>query len=123
MNKEVIASYVTIPMAIKVLQQDCEVFNDFKMYRIYLSKIDAVMDQLQHDFNATKKHLYTVDYVKISCIEKGDTMKYNVCGNGMNKVFEFTPSELRSLTSELMRDYLYGDKAIFSELKEDTWMN
>ncbi|MBP1950313.1 hypothetical protein [Virgibacillus litoralis] len=118
-----INNYVTIPMAIRVLRQDREVLNDFKMYRIYLSKIDAVLEQLQQDFNATKKHLYTIDHVKISCIEKGDTMKYSVRGNGMNEVFEFTPSELRSLTSELMRDYLYGDKAIFSELKEDTWIN
>ncbi len=123
MNKEVIADYVTIPMAIKVLRQDREVLSDFKMYRIYLSKMDAVLEQLQHDFNATKKHLYTVDHVKISCIEKSDTMKYNVRGNGINEVVEFTPSELRSLTSELMRDYLYGDKAIFTELKEDTWIN
>ncbi len=123
MDKEMINNYVAIPLAIKVLRQDRTVLKDFKMYRIYLSKIDAVQEQLQHDFNIIKKQLLTVDRVNIICIEKGDKVKYSVRGNGVNEVFKFTPGELRSLTSELMRDYLYGDKAIFSELKEDTWIN
>ncbi|GAB3051650.1 hypothetical protein [Virgibacillus ainsalahensis] len=114
MNKTIIKKYIAIPMAIKVFRQDQEKFKSYKIGNVYLDKLDAVINQLQHDLNNIKKQMYTVHHINIKRIDKS---KYKV----NNEIIEFTPDELREMTKKIMQEYLYGDEASDFETKERMW--
>lgn len=118
MNKDIILKYITIPMAIKVFRRDKETFKHFKMGNLYLDKLDAVLDELEKDFNKLKREMYMVHHLDVRYLERTDKeVRYSV-----NKlIVTFTPEELRLKTSEIMSDHLYGESATEFERTERIW--
>lgn len=108
MNKELINEYIALPMAIKVFRQDRETFATFKLGNLYQDKLDATIEKMKEDFYAIKKELLTKHHTEIKRI---DQCKYNVNG----KIVEYSPGDLKATTGEIMRDYLYGGKAVIFE--------
>ncbi|HLR69511.1 MAG TPA: hypothetical protein VK105_20680 [Virgibacillus sp.] len=112
MNKNLIDKFIALPLAINVFQQDQERFKSFKMGNLYLDKLDAVIDQLKEDFYALKKEFISKHHMDIKRI---DQCTYNVNG----KVIEYTPGELKLLTTGVMREYLH--KVVEFEEKVRLW--
>lgn len=98
-------------MAIKVFQQDRETFSAFKVGNLYQDKLDATIDKIKEDFYEMKKELLTNHHIEIKRI---DQCKYNVNG----KIVEYSPGELKSITGDIMHEYLYGDSAVDFEKKD-----
>ncbi|QGS68721.1 hypothetical protein CV093_10260 [Oceanobacillus sp. 143] len=84
------------------------------MAGLYLDKLDVVMQQMKKDFYALKKDMISKHRMDIKCI---DQCTYIVNG----KIIEYKPKELRLMTAELMRDYLYGNKATEFKSKHRVW--
>ena len=114
MNKSIIDKYIAMPMAITVFKQDRKSFESFKIGNLYQDKLDATMKKLREDFYLMKKELISQHHLDIKCI---DQCKYTVNG----KIIEYSPGELKLLTSGIMGDYLYGDKATNFEVKDRVW--
>jgi len=104
LNKPLIDKYIAMPMAITVFKRDTKSFEESKVYGVYLDKIDSVLKQLKEDFYSLKSEMITKYHLDIRCI---DSCKYSVNGN----IIEYTPEELRMVTADIMREYLYGDRA------------
>ncbi len=120
MNREVINKFIAIPLAIKVFRMDREQIKDFKTAHVYLDKLDAVLVKLQEDFNILKKDMYTLHHIDIKFLGKENgTVKYKA----NSEVITFTPEELKAMTSDLMRDHLYGEKAGEFPIQDRIWEN
>ncbi|WP_163527867.1 hypothetical protein [Halobacillus ihumii] len=120
MNREVINKFIAIPLAIKVFRMDREQVKDFKTAHVYLDKLDAVLVKLQEDFNTLKKDMYTVHHMDIRYLGKeNDIVKYRA----NNEVITFNAEELKMMTSDIMREYLYGAKAGEFPIQDRIWEN
>ncbi|QBP06969.1 DUF3158 domain-containing protein [Virgibacillus phage Mimir87] len=113
MNKELINYYITLPMAITIFRQDRKTFGVLKFGNLFEDKLDATIEQMKKDFYALKKDLIT-NNMEIKLI---DQCKYNVAGT----IVEYTPDELKDLTTSIMHQYLYGSKAVDFELENRVW--
>lgn len=104
MDKEM--QFIIIPLAMKVLQHDKRIFQSFKTYRVYESLIDSTIADMQRD-------LTKIGYRKIKSLDK---TRYVING----RTVEFSPEELRQLTSEIVRKYFNKVNVVF---KEKAWIN
>ncbi|MGJ9460269.1 hypothetical protein [Oceanobacillus sp. CF4.6] len=118
MDKDIVSKYITMPMAIKVFKQDSETFSNFKLGNLHQAKLDSVIDNLQRDFNELKKEMHTVHHLNIRYLGKSDDQ---VGFRVNNEVITFTPGELQMMTSDVMCNYLYGDKATDFERNDRVW--
>nr|AMP54092.1 hypothetical protein [uncultured bacterium] len=98
--------FIVIPIAMKVLQHDMKVFQSFKTYRIYESLINSTIAEMQRD-------LSKIGYKKVKRVSK---TKYQINGD----MVEFSPYELRQMTSEIVREYFHSVEV---EFKEKAWIN
>lgn len=114
MNKPIIDKYIAMPMAITVFKQDQITFKSFKIGNLYQDKLDAAIDKLKEDFYFMKKELISRHHLDVKCL---DQCRYTVNG----KIIEYSPGGLKMLTSDIMRDYLYGENATNFEVKDRVW--
>ncbi|GAA0439469.1 MULTISPECIES: hypothetical protein [Virgibacillus] len=63
--KQLIQDFIVIPVAIKVYEQDKKLVEDFYMANIYISMIDANIEQLNKETIETKKKMYTQYHVDV----------------------------------------------------------
>lgn len=113
MNLDIVKRYIAMPMAIQVFKQDIERFKEFKLGNLYQDMLESIIERMQQDFRQLKSELRSqhID------VRKLDIGKYKV----NNEVFEFTPEELKEMTSKLMSDYLYGENTEGFERMDRTW--
>ncbi|MCR1834957.1 hypothetical protein NSA56_11180 [Oceanobacillus caeni] len=115
MDKALVDKYIAMPMAITVFKQDTKSFEESKVFGVYLDKIESVLKQLKKDFYSLKRDMITKYHLDIRCI---DQCKYRVNG----RIIDYTPEELKAITADIMREYLYGGKATADfEQKEHLW--
>ncbi|WP_029265663.1 hypothetical protein [Virgibacillus alimentarius] len=112
MNKNLIDKFIAMPLAVTVFKQDQNQFKSFKMRNLYLDKLDAVIDRMEKDFYSLKQTLISKYHLDVKVI---DQCTYNVNG----KVIEYTPEEMKLMTSEVMHEYLFKVKEF--ERKERIW--
>lgn len=116
--EKLIQDFIVLPLALKIFRRDQEAFKFSKVSNVYLDKFEAMIEQLQQDINHTKKELITKHHTDVRYLDnKNEIVKYKY----KDKIIEFTASELKDLTGEVMRSYLYGDKATAFEEKERGW--
>ncbi|SET84371.1 hypothetical protein SAMN05216389_1388 [Oceanobacillus limi] len=106
---EQIKKFIAYPMAIKVLKDDLEKFEDFRLRNVYLDMLESIIERMQKDFYRLKGKMHNV--------RKNEDGTYNING----QVHQFTAEELKEMTEELMSEYLHGDKAKPFERKERVW--
>jgi hypothetical protein len=111
MELELIKKYIAMPMAIKVFQQDLHTFREFSIGNLYLDMVESIIVRLEKDFYKLKSELISEHHIDVRKLSNG---KYKA----NNEVYDFTPEELKEMTSQVMSDYLYGDKAKKFERKE-----
>lgn len=113
--KKVIHNSILLPLAIKVLKHDSEHFKDFKMNNVYLGKLDSSIKQLQEDMNEIKGLMYTKFHVNI---KQTGSCSYSWGSRYDSGVITYTPYELKDMTSDIVRQYLYGNKVKDFQTKE-----
>lgn len=106
MNKYLINKYITIPMAISVIKQDKEHFNPSKFNYVYQDLLDTAIKRMEQDFRKLQPKFY-------NAVTHLDGTRYNVNG----EIIEYTPDELKELTTETMKEYFKGSV----EWKEHIW--
>ncbi|MEN2765853.1 hypothetical protein [Ornithinibacillus xuwenensis] len=114
MSSNLIKRYIAYPMAIKVFHQDIERFKKVKLSNLYQDMLESIIERMQEDFyklNDELRSRYRMD------VKRLDNGRYKV----NNEVLEYTPEELKEFTSQLMSEYLYGDKAAGFERKDRIW--
>lgn len=101
--KDLVLRFITMPMAIKIFNDDKEGFKVSKASSVYLDLIDSILKQLESDFKKLKVNMYKVHHLDIRYLGKvNDAVRYSV-----NKdVVVFSPGELRNGTKELMEEYI-----------------
>ena len=109
---QLIKEYIILPMAIKTLQHDRELFKGRNALNIYWSKIDHVMDQMQRRHNEVKRQLITDYKIRVSAYKDGSVRKYVAGG----KTFEYTADQLKDMTTAIIRTYIHGKRASDFEL-------
>lgn len=104
---QLIKEYIILPMAIKAMQHDRELFKGRNALNIYWSMVDHAIDQMQQRHNEVKRQL-VVDYkVKVKAYKDGNVRKY-MAGD---KTFEYTSDQLKDMTTVIIRTYLQGKRA------------
>ena len=106
--KKIIHNFILLPLAIKVLKHDRQHFLDFKMRNVYLGKLDSSIMQLQKDIIVTKKLMYTKYHVDVKQV--GNVSYKWECQNDSG-VITYTPDQLKAMTTDVVKQYLNGDKA------------
>jgi hypothetical protein len=106
-----IRRYIALPLAITVIKQDKEKFEEFKLGNIYLDLLDSIIEEMHRDYLEIKALMYSKYHIDIKKIDN-KTYKAN------NEVYEFTPEELKEMSSQIMSEYLNGEKAKKFERKE-----
>ena len=114
MNK-LIHQFILFPLAIKVLQHDKKIFSDFKMRNVYQGKIDSSIMQLQQDLSSAKKQMYTQYRISVKQIGQCSYEWHNKDDSG---VITYTSEQLKTMTTDVIKQYLYGHKAKPFEIKE-----
>lgn len=100
-----IKEYIALPLAINVFKHDRPLFKGWSMSNLYLSKIDHVINQMQADFTQMRGMYY-------NRIRKLDNA-YIIDG----RKHTFTGEQLKEMTADVAKRYMYGDKATDFELK------
>nr|WP_026681321.1 hypothetical protein [Priestia megaterium] len=103
--KQLIQDFITLPMAIKVYEQDKKLVEDFYMANIYISMFDANIERLKKEFIETKKKMYTNYHVDVKRVGK---TSYKWLSRGQSGIIEYTPDELREMTKNIMGRYIYS---------------
>ncbi|MGM0940374.1 MAG: hypothetical protein ACQEWU_05300 [Bacillota bacterium] len=103
--KQLIQDFITLPMAIKVYEQDKKLVEDFYMANIYISMIDANIERLRQAQIETKKKMYTNYHVDVKRVGK---TSYKWLSRGESGIIEYTPDELREMTKNIMGRYIYS---------------
>jgi len=118
MKNELIHQYITLPLAINVFRRDRNTFAHFKFGNVYQAKIDSCIDQLKNDFYNLKQEMYTKHHIDLKYLGKNkNEVRYK-----MNReILIFSPNELRQMTRDVMRSYLYGNKAVPFEVGNRPW--
>ncbi|WP_449354688.1 hypothetical protein ACUL41_17875 [Virgibacillus natechei] len=101
-----VEQFITLPLAIKVLQHDKQVFQTFKAHRMYEGLIDSTIDLMRKD-------LTKIGYQKVKRLNK---TRYII----NDEEVEFSPHELRKMTSVIIREY-FGKVKV--EYKNQSWRN
>ncbi|WP_164670982.1 hypothetical protein [Virgibacillus doumboii] len=101
-----IEKFIALPLAIKVLQHDKQVFQSLKTHRIYESLIDTTIKNMQKD-------LANIGYQKVKRLDK---TRYLI----NNEEVEFSPNKLRGMTSEVVREYF---EKVNIHFKDKAWIN
>lgn len=99
MNTQIIDTYISLSLAIKVLQLDRDKFTALTAATIYLDKIDAIIEQAKKDFYMLKRDLITEHHIEI---KKISGLKYSVAG----EVHAYTSDELKEMTEKIVLEYL-----------------
>lgn len=115
---DIVNQFIATSLAIKVFKRDQTDFMDFKFFELYLDMTDAIISRLQEDLNALRKEMITKLHIDVRQLE---STKYIVKGRDTNKVLEFTPDQLKQMTTEVMDRYLTGDKAAPFERQSGRW--
>ncbi|WP_404456990.1 hypothetical protein LG329_19495 (plasmid) [Virgibacillus necropolis] len=114
-REKILHNYISLPLAIKVLKHDRKQFLDFKMSNVYLGKLDSSITQLQKDMNEAKKLMYTKYHVDVKQI---GSVSYKWESQYDSGTMVYTPDQLKAMTADIVRQYLYGDKAKDFRAKE-----
>jgi hypothetical protein len=101
-------------MAITIFKQDIEKFKKVKLGNLYQDMLESIIERMQEDFYKLKDELRSRYRIDVQRLENG---KYKV----NDEVLEYTSEELKEFTSQLMSEYLYGDKAAGFERKDRAW--
>ena len=104
---QLIKEYITLPMAIKTLRHDHELFKGRNALNIYWSKIDHIIEQMQQRYNEVKHQLISNYKVGVKAYKEGSVRKYVAD----DKTFEYTSDQLKEMTTALIRTYLLGKRA------------
>lgn len=104
---QLIKEYIILPMAIKTLHHDRELFKGRNALNIYWSMVDHVIDQIEQRHNDVKRQLITDYKIRVKAYKDGSVRKY-VAGD---KTFEYTADQLKDMTTALIRTYLQGKRA------------
>ncbi|WP_339227848.1 hypothetical protein NSQ77_20040 [Oceanobacillus sp. FSL K6-2867] len=102
---DLVNQFIATSLAIKVFRRDKELFADFKFFELYQAKLDKIIEVLVQDFNNLRKDMYTVHHIDI---KKISGTKYRIRGKEKIEVIEYTPEQLKQMTSTIMNDYLLG---------------
>ncbi|MEN2765693.1 hypothetical protein [Ornithinibacillus xuwenensis] len=114
MSQEMLSKYIAMPMAIKVFKQDLENFKKVKLGNLYQDMLESIIERMQEDFYKLKDELHSRYRIDVKRLKNG---KYTM----NNELLEYSTEELKAFTSQLMSDYLYGDKARGFERKDRIW--
>ncbi|MFZ3577863.1 hypothetical protein [Virgibacillus sp. DJP39] len=121
--EKLIKDFIVLPLAIKVFRGDQEAFKVSKVNNVYFDKLDAVITQLQRDLIHVKHQLITVYHIDVKYLgNEKDVFKYTCKKNNEPRIVVFTSAELKEMTGETMKRYLYGDRASNFEHKERGWI-
>lgn len=103
MKTEIVLRFITMPMAVKVFEQDKKNFATSKVNILYYDLIDSVLDKLEKDFKVLKADMYSKHHLDVKYLGKENGLvRYSV----NREVIEFTPKELQDKTEKLMKEYL-----------------
>lgn len=104
---ELIKEYIILPIAIKTLQHDRELFKGRNALNIYWSKINYVIEQMQQRHNDIKRQVIGKQKMRVNAYKKDDKRVY-VAGD---QTHEYTADQLRDMTTALISTYLQGNRA------------
>ncbi len=105
--EQLVKEYIILPMAIKAMQHDRELFKGRNMLNIYWSKIDHIIEQMQQRHNDIKRQLISKYKVQVKAYKEGSRRIY-VAGD---TTLEYTSDQLKEMTTALIRLYMYGKRA------------
>ncbi|WP_096271769.1 hypothetical protein [Paucisalibacillus globulus] len=108
-------------MAIKVFEQDKKEFQKFKIGILYLDLHDNLIEQLKNDFLELKMKMYSQHHLDVKYMGKHDNKERYSINN--TEIVEYTPAELKELTSSMMEEYIYKDKTRIFKRKERVYPN
>lgn len=101
MEKQLLDKYVSLELSLKVFKLDRAKFVDMKKSRVYVKKLDAVIEQIQKDLIQFKGDLMRKYDLSIKRIDK-----FNYSVNG--EVYSYKSEELKDMTEKVMAGYLMG---------------
>lgn len=99
MRKLLLDKYVSLELSLKVFRVDRAKFEEAKMSKVYVEKLDAVIEQMQKDFIQFKGDLIRKYDLNIKRIDK---FNYSVNGG----VYSYESKELKDITEQVMAGYL-----------------
>ncbi|MCT2534691.1 hypothetical protein NC661_04880 [Aquibacillus koreensis] len=104
-------AYIVLPMVLKVFKQDYAFFENEQLIAkiVYLDKLDTVIASVQDDLATVKKTIYNTYHMKVRNLGKQDGfIRYDWQTPDDSGDLLFTPEQLRDLTKDMMRLYLFG---------------
>lgn len=108
MKQRIINQYITMPMAIKVFEQDKKKFQQFKIGNLYLDLLDSLIEQLKNDFLELKKEMYDYHHLDVKYLGNHNNKERYKINN--KEIVEYASAELKELTSSIMEEYIYKAK-------------
>jgi len=69
-KKFLVEQSFVLPMALKVLNKDRELFKSFEMGNVFMDKLDSVIENIQRDLNTIKRKLYSELHIDVKIISK-----------------------------------------------------
>lgn len=105
--------FIILPFALKIFEQDKKRFQRYsslESLNVFLSMLDAAIQEVINDLSDTKQQLYTKHHVVIK--RTGNTV-YQWYGESQSGTIRYTSKKMQQLTKETMVKYITQ----FSELK------
>lgn len=110
--KRTLYAFIVLPYVIKVFKRDFlsfEADNVIKFNNPLLDKIDTAINSAQDDLSAVKRQIYNEFHMKVRNLGKQDgNIRFDWQTPNDSGDIKLTPEQLRDLTGDMMRLYLYG---------------
>lgn len=105
-------------MAVKIFRADRENFIKSKVGNVYQDMLDSCIERMEKDFFKIKREMFSKYHLDIRYLGKeNNIVRYKV----NNEVIKYTSEELKEMTSQIMKQYLYGNKAEPFKVKNRIW--
>lgn len=110
MATHIIEKFIGIQLAIKNIRRDKVEFEPMKFNYLYQDMLDSALERLEKDFYDIKSELISNHQIEVKYLDKNERLvRYMVKCKNDNKIIEFSPIDLKELTSNVMKEYLNGE--------------
>ncbi|WP_174615281.1 hypothetical protein [Virgibacillus ihumii] len=98
--------FIILPFVLKIFEQDKKHFQRYsslESLNVFLSMLDAAIQEVINDLSATKQQLYTKHHIVIK--RTGNTV-YQWYDENQSGTIRYTPNKMQQLTKETMVKYI-----------------
>lgn len=124
MNEEnrLIELIIAIPLAMKVLSNDKYEFEELYAGNAYLDLLDKALHTMQKDYGLIKRKLYQSHNITV---QKSPSYKnsYEIITKYESQLIKFSPKQLKEMTKNTMKEYLFEDRSQPFKQTERVWKN